>query len=140
MNRQQQLFTIPIYFLSNQPAKSLILFAVITKKQKASLWDLYANQPTYLVAKRNVGTFIRKNRNLDTVSQTLQLIKMDSIYILISFVILFLLLLWSYIRPWLAFKNIGVPLTFKEYMVPPNQKRHFLTQGHTTAYKSNDCS
>lgn len=43
---------------------------------------------------------------------------MNSIYLIIIFYTLISLLIWSYLKPWIEFRKIGVSLTFKELMNP----------------------
>ncbi|WP_041649691.1 hypothetical protein [Marivirga tractuosa] len=47
---------------------------------------------------------------------------MQSLLVIIAFIILITLLVWSYVNPWLQFKKVGVSLTFKELMNPAIKK------------------
>jgi len=47
---------------------------------------------------------------------------MENSYIIILISVLISLIIWGYIRPWIEFKKIGAPLTFKELMNPQIKK------------------
>ncbi len=47
---------------------------------------------------------------------------MESLFVIVAFIILTALLVWSYVNPWLQFKKVGVSLTFRELMNPAIKK------------------